>query len=327
VVTITYTGTAADGSDYTAETPITIPAGQSSVTFDLSTLDDAIADNGETIVLTISTTDDGGFEALELGNDSVTTTIIDNDTAPTIDDGSVVVSEEGLNIPSEDKVGIEDNDAGAGYDDETNDVADSGSLSINGNGTAALVVGIDLNSLPTGLESGGDDISWTHESGNQAVAIGSTPSGTEVIRIELNNGVANVNSSGSTPPGSINYSVSLSQPVDHGVNSLEDTLSFDFSVYISDGQNTPVDTGTVSVTIEDDMPSSNEDEQSLDVQINTVEIGGLDTAWSNPQGGNSDVQEIDNGVPGQDDVISWDPSNYTFDDNDSLINNQNVAVK
>jgi VCBS repeat-containing protein len=326
VVTITYTGTAADGSDYTAETPITIPAGQSSVTFDLSTLDDAIADNGETIVLTISTTDDGGFEALELGNDSVTTTIIDNDTAPTIDDGSVVVSEEGLNIPSEDKVGIEDNDAGAGYDDETNDVADSGSLSINGNGTAALVVGIDLNSLPTGLESGGDDISWTHESGNQAVAIGSTPSGTEVIRIELNNGVANVNSSGSTPLGSINYSVSLSQPVDHGVNSLEDTLSFDFSVYISDGQNTPVDTGTVSVTIEDDMPSSSEDEQSLDVQINTVEIGGLDTAWSNPQGGDSDVQEIDNGVPGQDDVISWDPSNYTFDDNDSLINNQNVAV-
>ena len=83
VVAVTYTGTATDGSDYTSETPITISAGSSSATFDLATLDDAIADNGETIVVTISTSDDGGFESLELGDDEVTTTIVDDSNPAT----------------------------------------------------------------------------------------------------------------------------------------------------------------------------------------------------------------------------------------------------
>ncbi|MFT7287622.1 MAG: hypothetical protein ACI87W_001736 [Halieaceae bacterium] len=85
-VTVTYTGTAtgtATGTepdaDYITETTITIPAGSSSQTFDLTTIDDAFADNGETIILTISTTDGGGFEALELGASTVTTTITDAD--------------------------------------------------------------------------------------------------------------------------------------------------------------------------------------------------------------------------------------------------------
>ena len=53
-------------------------------TFDLATIDDAIADNGETIVLTISTDSDGGFEDLQLGNNEATTTIIDDDIEPPI---------------------------------------------------------------------------------------------------------------------------------------------------------------------------------------------------------------------------------------------------
>ncbi|WP_417533544.1 choice-of-anchor K domain-containing protein, partial [Marinobacterium stanieri] len=296
-------------------------------TFTAESTPDDTYEGAETVVATISNaTTNGGDDDLVITTDEATGTILDDDSIPTIGDGSVVVSEEGLNIPAEDKVGLEDADAGSGYTDQTNDASDSGSLTITGNGTAALTVAIDLSSLPTGLESGGESISWAYEPGNEAVAIGSTAAGTEVIRVELNGGDESVNTAGSTPPGSIGYSVSLSQPVDHGVNSLEDTLSFDFDVSISDGSNTSVDTGTVSVTIEDDMPAEKNDSNTLEVQINDVEIGELQTSWSNPQGGDSGAQDIENGAPGQDDVISWDPSNYTFDDNNSLINNQNVAV-
>ncbi|NZD59484.1 hypothetical protein HZU83_22695, partial [Sphaerotilus montanus] len=44
VVKLTYTGTATDGSDYTAVKEVTITAGQSSATFDIPILDDALAE-------------------------------------------------------------------------------------------------------------------------------------------------------------------------------------------------------------------------------------------------------------------------------------------
>jgi hypothetical protein len=76
-VDVTYSGTATDGNDYTSQTPITIPADSSSTTFDLETLSDSEVEGDETIILTISTADDGGFVALDLGNDEVTTTLVD----------------------------------------------------------------------------------------------------------------------------------------------------------------------------------------------------------------------------------------------------------
>lgn len=76
-VDVTYSGTATDGNDYTSQTPITIPADSSSATFDLETLSDSEVEGDETIILTISTADDGGFVALDLGNDEVTTTLLD----------------------------------------------------------------------------------------------------------------------------------------------------------------------------------------------------------------------------------------------------------
>ncbi|MBD3768443.1 MAG: hypothetical protein IE928_10980, partial [Gammaproteobacteria bacterium] len=183
---------------------------------------------------------------LSVGGVATTGTITDVNTLPTIGDDSVAVSEEGLNG------GIADSGAGDGYTDTTNSTVVSGSVAITGNGTAALEVGINLNSLPTNLTSGANLITWSYDSGNESVAIGSTTNG-EAIRIELNNGNTAVNASGSLPPGSIGYTVTLSQPLDHDVNSLEDVLSFDFGVTVSDGAN-PYDSGTITVSVEDDMP-------------------------------------------------------------------------
>ncbi|NZD59506.1 hypothetical protein HZU83_22820, partial [Sphaerotilus montanus] len=72
-----------DGSDYTAVTSVTIPAGQSSATFDITTIDDALAEGTETLTVSLGEITGGGFEQIA-GNPtgaSITTTITD-DTGP-----------------------------------------------------------------------------------------------------------------------------------------------------------------------------------------------------------------------------------------------------
>ncbi|WP_037485657.1 immunoglobulin-like domain-containing protein, partial [Sphaerotilus natans] len=83
-VKLTYSGTATDGSDYTAVTSVTIPAGQSSVDFDLSTLDDALAEGSETITVSVGEISGGGFEAIaaDPAKGSVTTPITDDVGGP-----------------------------------------------------------------------------------------------------------------------------------------------------------------------------------------------------------------------------------------------------
>nr|WP_246262014.1 choice-of-anchor K domain-containing protein [Thiomicrorhabdus cannonii] len=74
------------------------------------------------------------------------------------------------------------------------------------------------------------------------------------------------------------------------------------------------------------MPSVSSDTNNLTVQINNVEVGGLQTEWTNVDGSAS----INNQPAGQDDVVSWggssQSSNYTFDDNNSLTGTQSVDV-
>ncbi|QKM61978.1 hypothetical protein DCO16_02110 [Polynucleobacter antarcticus] len=78
-VTLTYAGTATDGTDYTKQVTVKVSAGSSSNTFTLATTDDVYADNGETIIATISNVSGGGFEsiAIDTANDEVITTIAD----------------------------------------------------------------------------------------------------------------------------------------------------------------------------------------------------------------------------------------------------------
>ena len=82
-VNLSYSGTATDGSDYTGVTSVVIPAGSDNTTFSLPTIDDAFADNGETIIIDIASVVDtnSSFEAVGEGtNNQVTTTINDEGT-------------------------------------------------------------------------------------------------------------------------------------------------------------------------------------------------------------------------------------------------------
>ncbi|VVQ24541.1 hypothetical protein PS938_05612 [Pseudomonas fluorescens] len=86
-VTLTYSGTAANGVDFTGVTTVKIPANASSVPFDISTIDDRITENTENFVVKIDSATGGNFEnlAISASNGSVNTSIIDNDAPPALD--------------------------------------------------------------------------------------------------------------------------------------------------------------------------------------------------------------------------------------------------
>ncbi|GAA4356577.1 hypothetical protein GCM10023151_04630 [Kangiella marina] len=78
-VTYTVSGTATATDDYTALSgTVTIPAGDTSATVDVTVADDTIVEGAETVVVTLSTTSDGTIDA---GSNEATVTIDDNDTA------------------------------------------------------------------------------------------------------------------------------------------------------------------------------------------------------------------------------------------------------
>jgi len=84
---ISYSGTAADGSDFTGVYTVKIPAGSSSASFNVATIDDKITEGTENFVVKIDSATGGNFENLVVSgtNGSVTTSIIDNDAPPVLD--------------------------------------------------------------------------------------------------------------------------------------------------------------------------------------------------------------------------------------------------
>ncbi|MFJ5300867.1 retention module-containing protein, partial [Pseudomonas sp. NPDC088368] len=84
-VTLSYTGTAKDGTDFTAVKTVTIPANASSANFALTTLENGIEDGARDVIVKIVSATGGNFENLAVSGSagSVTTSILDND-APVI---------------------------------------------------------------------------------------------------------------------------------------------------------------------------------------------------------------------------------------------------
>ncbi|BBH30698.1 protein LapA [Pseudomonas sp. St290] len=84
---IVYSGTAADGTDFTGVYTVKIPANATSTTFNVATLDDKISEGTENFVVKIDSATGGNFEHLAVSgtNGSVSTSIIDNDAPPVLD--------------------------------------------------------------------------------------------------------------------------------------------------------------------------------------------------------------------------------------------------
>ncbi len=85
-VTLVYSGTAIDGSDYTSVATVLIPAGSPSATFTLPTVNDSLYEGTESIVVAIDSVTGGGFEGIAADPvvNTVTTLINDGNDIPTV---------------------------------------------------------------------------------------------------------------------------------------------------------------------------------------------------------------------------------------------------
>ncbi|MBV7317612.1 Ig-like domain-containing protein, partial [Shewanella sp. NIFS-20-20] len=106
-LTVTLTGTAADGTDYEFPATVVIPAGDTSVTVDLTALSDDIVEGDETVIITVTGTDNDDITAGT--NNQATVTIVDTDDTGTNPETATVsvtaspisINEEGANNTSE----------------------------------------------------------------------------------------------------------------------------------------------------------------------------------------------------------------------------------
>lgn len=135
-MTLTYSGTAADGTDFTGLTTVKIPANSSSVGFDISTINDKFVEGSENFVVRIDKVSGGNFENIEVNPDkgSVTTTIIDNDHAPVSAGGAVSGIEDGEIILSWDNFKVTDVDGDSALSVTITQLPGTGTLMYN-NGT------------------------------------------------------------------------------------------------------------------------------------------------------------------------------------------------
>jgi large repetitive protein len=99
VVTLTYTGTATNGTDYTpSSVTITIPAGSLTGTVTVDPTDDAIFEGSETVIADITNVT-GGDGAIEDGTQTAIVTITDDETAPTVTlTGTTTIAENAAGV-------------------------------------------------------------------------------------------------------------------------------------------------------------------------------------------------------------------------------------
>ena len=98
VVNLSYSGTATDGSDYHGVASVIIPAGASSASFNIATINDTLIEGNESFHVQIVSASGGNFESLQVSGAAggVSTTIVDNDFVPNPVATSGTVYEAGL---------------------------------------------------------------------------------------------------------------------------------------------------------------------------------------------------------------------------------------
>nr|MBP7741961.1 choice-of-anchor K domain-containing protein [Aliarcobacter sp.] len=194
------------------------PAGVTAFEVIVKTVDDKIIENTESLTVSVGTSSAVGY-------------ILDNDKAPVITNTEVSVSEEGLTN------GIKDNNGNP--KDTTDEATISGKMNIfDPNGDTINVVLVKPNETLFAKDIDGTfkEIVWI---GDDTKSLIGRVGNIEVIKVTIDdNG---------------NYKVELFAPVKHPVNSVEDIISLNFAVKVSDGEATTI--GNLKVNIEDDMPS------------------------------------------------------------------------
>ncbi|MEE1883676.1 immunoglobulin-like domain-containing protein, partial [Pseudomonas soli] len=154
-ITLTYSGTATDGQDFTGVVTVKIPAGSSGTSFDIKTIDDKLVEGSENFTVKISGATGGGFENLQVDSSksSVTTTIIDNDHAPVSTGGAVTGSEDTDYVFKWGDFNVSDADGNTGLSVTISKLPDLGSLKFF-NGTSWVDVSLNQNISQADIAAG-----------------------------------------------------------------------------------------------------------------------------------------------------------------------------
>ncbi|WP_341744397.1 retention module-containing protein [Azonexus hydrophilus] len=186
---------------------------------------------------------------LDTASGSINVTLLGR-PAPTVGGASATLSEEGLVGGNIDNLGVPQ--------DTTNATVFSGTMAVSGSGTLSLA----LYPPSTTVTSGGEPLQW---SGVGTTNLVGSAAGSPVVSVTIA-------SNGS-------YTVTLLGPVDHAQAGVEDVLSFDIGVTVSDG--TVASSATLTVNVEDDSPVAGAQTRQLDVgQIDTNLMVILDVSGS-----------------------------------------------
>ena len=149
---------------------------------------------------------------------------------PTAEDNTAVVSDEGLTD------GLKDSDPAS---DDTDEASFTNPFTVSDpDGDPLTVRMIDDGNFPAWTFGGTNDpVVWTLSNNDQTLT--GTANGQPAITVVFDT-------------NTMTYTVTLHQPLNHPDPTVEDELSFDITVEVSDGSST--DTATLTVEVEDDKP-------------------------------------------------------------------------
>ena len=291
IVNYVVTGTAVDGDDFVSLAgSVTVLAGQTTATIDLTAIDDSIVEGGESVVVSLVSTDDADV-GIDTGANTATVTIEDNDAAELTIASTSDASEPSTNgqftvtlsaVSATDTVVnyIVGGDATAGDDY----VALSGTITILAGATTGV---IDVNAIDDTVIEDIESVSVTLDSvtaGDADITIGAASSA--IVQITDNdsgvvNLLANIDTA-SEPSTNGQFTVSLD-----AISDTDTILTYavagdavegiDYSVLSG---TVTISAGTLSSTIDIDVLDDSivEDDDSVSVTLTSITSGDSDIA-------------------------------------------------
>ncbi|WP_223933737.1 VCBS domain-containing protein [Aeromonas caviae] len=288
------------GVTYNSSTgKISVPAGVTSFTVSVPTVNDKLVEQTETLTLTVGSATGAG-------------TITDNDLSVRL--GSGLVDEDGLsggNAHLPEPVGM----PASGPLSVTQSLQVTDGSGGNVSGVQLKLVGITGLSGVTGID--GQPVNVVQDGAGLKGYFGNNPANV-AFTVTVDNSA--------NPPS---YTFTLLKPLSHLVDgqsnilNSQDELRLTVNYEVSKaGSDTT--TGSFDVAVRDDVPVAVVDDAKVNVVVDSFLVSGVDANWVSWRGG-SDVKVRDSNDinPGKD-QIWWgggnNPSGYGFMDNDAALN-------
>ncbi|MFM5658059.1 choice-of-anchor K domain-containing protein [Aeromonas veronii] len=288
------------GVTYNSSTgKISVPAGVTSFTVSVPTVNDKLVEQTETLTLTV-------------GGATGTGTITDNDHSVRLGNG--LVDEDGLsggNAHLPEPVGM----PASGPLSVTQSLQVTDGSGGNVSGVQLKLVGVTGLSGVTGID--GQPVNVVQDGAGLKGYFGNNPANV-AFTLTVDNSA--------NPPS---YTFTLLKPLSHTVDgqstalTSQDELRFTVNYEVSkSGAETA--TGSFDLAVRDDVPVAVVDDARVSVLVDSFDVSGIEANWTDWRGGSSvtrgDSNDNDSGL----DQIRWggsnNPSGYGFMDNDAALN-------